>query len=453
VPSLPATFSFVALLAITQSACDPCFGTVTGCVSDPRLSLQGRIVDNPTASSVEGAQVSVVITDGGVIARDSTTRETDRHGYFEVSFHAASADTITYDVLVESPDGTSYRVRDLRTVASVRRGEGHDLGLWVARPYFDAIAEFSGRCQPGSRFRNTEISFVRTGGVIVTGLSSTGSLTQRTDSNGQMNLFGSDIRPAGLEPLLGVFKTVINGVALESGAAITPHYLYRDARPIVPAQLGPAESFIGCIYDRGSVQPVRGISVEFTRTGGVPTGASVVSAQTDSLGAFSLALQPATVGPVIGDLTIHSPSPSSTYVKRGVVLDHVADPLAKPSPRFGVGLHLPYYGFVKRGSDPVKNVQIIIKRVGGSTVTRDSVSTLSDGYGMFLLYPLLKPTSAGDVIADVTVIPPAPDKAFVLRAVRIPTVDEDSDARVLFDLDLTKSNGEPLAAAGTRSRP
>jgi hypothetical protein len=441
-PATLLTIFCVAICSVELTGCDPCFGTLSGCESEPRLSLQGRIVDDLTGHSIDNAVVSIVVTTNGAGVRDSAFTSTDEHGFFEFSLDASAAGEMTFDVEVAPADGPSYRVRDLKADATTRRGEGHNLGLWVARPYFDVIGEFAPRCQPGEKFGDTQVTFIRTGGVAVEGLPPGDSVTHTTNANGQVSFFSRDVRPAGLDPMLGIFRLNRGGVIWETGASVTPQYLYRDIRVIL-ALLGPEGTYVGCIYDRSSVVPVAGIQIDFTRTAGVATATNSISTVTDSDGRFALMLQPSSAASVVGDLTIHSPSPSSTYVKRGVVLDHIADPLGRAAPHFGVGLHLPYYGFVKRGADPVGNTQIIVKRVGGITVVSDSISTVTDGNGVFLLYPFLKPTSAGDLIADITIIPPAPDRSFVLRSFHIPTVDEDSDARVLLDLDLAKANGEP----------
>src|SRR5437867_222704 len=72
-----------ALLALAGlSACDPC-ASVSGCADQPRVAIQGTIVDAANGHAVPNTLVALVRTDGGT--RDFASTITNGEGTYQIS--------------------------------------------------------------------------------------------------------------------------------------------------------------------------------------------------------------------------------------------------------------------------------------------------------------------------------------------------------------------------------
>jgi hypothetical protein len=385
-----------------------------------------------SGESVNGVNITVVANS------QTTSTTTDGHGFFQLDV-PGTGNEINFDVIVAPRGAAPYTVTGLKAPTSSVRGDAHDLGIWVSEPYYNVTAELIRRCTPGAVIPNTAITFTRVSGPVLRGvLDANGAYHATSDENGHFPLFGPNVSADGVLPMKGIVAATLPTGRFVSGMTMPSTYLFRDFGELVQVLLAPESSYVGCLYDRAFVTPAVGIPVDFTRTGGTATGLQTYSTVSDSDGAFALKLQPLGAGPVMGSLTIHSPAPAHTYSIDTAAFSNVADPSGPAPPHFGVGLHLPYFGVIN-----LPNVHIIAKRVGGIAASPDSVSMLSDGYGQFLLY-LFKPKEAGDLIVDISFLPPAPYRSFILRGVHLSTLDRDSDAIRILNLDVNAQNGEPL---------
>lgn len=435
-------------LPLLITACDPCFGAVPSCSADPHLTVMGRIVDHRTGRGEEGARM---VLHAGPDGQRTASSSTDGSGFYQLSLPADGQSALV-SVEVHPPGAQAYEVRGLAVPVQVNRGWAHDLGIWVSRAYYPYIGEMALRCTSRKIERATNVRFRVTPGSGPSELDDNPlGLPIAVDDNGHFRFFDPAVRAEALVPVTGTLSATIGGVRYESGITLPPEYRYKAPESVRQASLAPESTYVGCVYDRYSVQGVGGIAIDFTRTGGARTLQENASTMTDSVGMFALKLGPQSDGPVVGVLTIHAPSPSAPYSRSGVELYAAGDPEAGRTPTFGVGLHLPYFGIVHHGGARVAGAKVTITRTGGATVSPERVETTADNDGQFVFFAL-RPLEKGTVILDLTVTVPGSTRSYTLAGVVAPVLDEDSQGRLLVQFDLDKAVGPPPATAH-RSRP
>jgi hypothetical protein len=447
-------FAGVVLLSSSQGACDPCFGTLPRCSVANRLAVEGRIVENGSGRSVEHAAVTLVVSDTVKGTRDSISTEADGAGFFQLSVDASVSGKIPFDVIVQAPSQLPYRVAGLRETTTRVRGESHDLGVWVAIPYFNTVGELVRRCAPARKFANVPVTVRSVYGPPVSGLNAGGVFTAVTDGSALFNLFDHTITPSAADTIGVVVEATVKGERLASGVRMGAEHLFRVTTPLLQIPMAPESTYVGCIYDRALVTPVANIQVDFTRTGGVPTAVATYSTVSDSDGAFALRLGPATDGAaVIGDLTVHSRFPSQTYTQKNQTFFSVSTPGAVGPPLFGVGLHLPYFVTITRGGVPQQGIHLVAKRTGGILAPPDSIVGVSDAGGRILLNGF-KPQQQGNLVVDLTLIQSGNAPNYVVRGLSLPALDVDSEGRQILEVDLNspQTSGATVGAGQVERR-
>lgn len=431
------------------TACDPCSG-LSSCVTSPRLTVEGRIVEAATGGSVDHVLVALV-TDGAG-RHDSIATTTDVRGFYQLSVPMQSSGPVAFDMVVSPPEGPTYRVAALHAEASDRAGDAADLGLWVSDPYFEIAGEVILRAQRDVRVPNTPVTFVRTGGAELTGpgWTSTG-FHSMTDGSGRVRLFGYTVFPSTLTPVTGQLTAQLFFGPSTEPVTLTPTYEFRPAPFVQQIPVGPTMVYQIGVYNRATVVGVPGVRVDFQRTGGVETAPPTTSGVSDAGGTFLLNIRPLTFGTVIGDLTIHAPPPSATYIVHDVQFPVMDTDSVRFFGSYGVGLHFPWFGIVQHGGARVAGAEITAQRIDGAPVSPSTVVTHSDANGQFGLNGFV-PQDTGTVLLDITVRPPAPFTAFIVHGISLAVLDRDSMGQfpgsLVFDLD--HPPGTPLASRRTR---
>lgn len=425
----------VALLlacgAVLFAACDPCSG-VESCTTAPHVTVQGRIVDVGSGAGVVNARVSLIRTSPG--PRDSVSTTTDDQGNFQTSLASGAG---TFDILVAPPNLPSYRVRDTALASSTNRGEANVLGLWIATPIFGTQAELFYRTTQ-QLVQGAAVTFTRTAGADLPGggVYSAGV----TDAAGRAALLNG-VTASGLEDVVGDLTVQFSnafGTSVVHGVRLKPSYQFRP-RDVLRLAVGPQMSWMARIYDRARVRGVPGVTVTFTRTGGIATIPTSFTAVTDSAGNFFIPLVPLAQGDVVGDLTVQPPPPYRGYTNSAVHIPTFDADGIHFLPGWGVGPHLPWSGVFSCNGKPAANVAIYVRQVGGIAVTPTTLYLVTDANGIFNMSGF-KPSEYGDLIVDFQSFTPAdsPCVGFVLHNLHLPTLDFDTDNRFIDAWDLPK---------------
>lgn len=308
----------VALLAAGLAACDPCSGIV-GCVGDPRLALEGRIVGTEDGRAVRGARVVLVRYGDDGAPADSVAATTNASGDFHLDLPTPGEDTVRAAIRVTPPGGGGYLVPDLRFRPTTRLGEAQLLPTWGDRAFFN----YAGEVWPldGSagvaRLADTTVAFVRVGGVEASGVGWNGDVVHlRTDPYGRFPLLGRGISTNVVGTLIGRVALVRDNVLL---LADTVHLVatpvYQGPTPVAVFRLGMGFPYVGVV--RIGDQPAPGVRVDFRRVGGAPGTPAEFSTVTREDGYFFLdAYRPTGPGDVVFDLVFTPPAPRPAFTKR-----------------------------------------------------------------------------------------------------------------------------------------
>lgn len=425
---LSATCVAVGALA----SCDPCAGVI-GCATSPRVAIQGRLVDVVDGRGVSGARVALVRTDATL--RDSAWTTTDDDGNYQVELTTGSG---TFDVDVAPIGLAPYQVHGLELSSTSRSGGGHVLGMWINRPVFGVALELIHRSN-GQPVTSGTVTFRRTGGVAISGGGVVNDVfTSEIDPSGRV-AFLSGVYASGVDDVIGELSIAPGGslpVSVIPDFRIAPNHEFRP-RDVLRMAVGPRLDWVLVIYDRATVAGVPGTTVSFRRTSGIPTSPESFTATTDAAGQLRIPLSPLNTGTVVGDLTITPPPPFHAYVIAALQLESFEDDVAR-SMRLGVGPHLPWIGVAQCDGKPLKGVGVAIVRVGGITATPTNANVTSDENGYFSLS--FKPSAYGDLIVDLDFAPPPASGCigYVQHGLHLPTLDVDSDPRVIAAWDLPK---------------
>ena len=182
----------------------------------------------------------------------------------------------------------------------------------------------------------------------------------------------------------------------------------------------PRISFGGQLIVRETGAPVRGVALDFVRTGGVSLASDSIRTTTDAYGHFQLAVEASDVGEVVGDFVVRASAPWSPYRAR--------DLRFRTSEVRGEGQLLgrlvvdPYIEFIgvlfdRRDGRLLAGARLTILRTGGVAVSApDSVEVTVDSDGRFLYDT--RAAEPGGMIADLVVTAPSLPRAYRLPGVR-----------------------------------
>lgn len=192
----------VGLSLLGATACDPCSG-VGSCGVDPRVAIEGTLVEQVSGQPSGGVRVDVIRTGGVELATDSLSTVTGTDGHWQIGVAARDVGDVTVDVNVHLATVATYRVRGVHVSASDRRGDGLVLPTWVVDPYFAFSAEFFYQSTQDTRVEGATVEFHRTGGIDYY-LGNGGEVfVGRTDAAGRLNLFDVFAHATSLGDLIG----------------------------------------------------------------------------------------------------------------------------------------------------------------------------------------------------------------------------------------------------------
>lgn len=165
----------------------------------------------------------------------------------------------------------------------------------------------------------------------------------------------------------------------------------------------------------------------FRRTGGIEVRPDSFRGYSDgNSGRFAIEPKALRPGVLEGDLTVEIPGYKGRYAIRGLRLQTLyKEGLPRFLARYGVGPSLDYFAelYYRPSLLRAAGVEVEFQRTGGIRTTPERFVVRSDAAGRV---PLRMTTEEdGEVIADITIRPPAPHETIVMRGVRLPTFDSD----------------------------
>jgi hypothetical protein len=436
-----------AAVAVTVLAgCDPCFGTVE-CSTAPLLSVNGQIVRTEDGHGVRNVHIDFIRTGGASLAADSLSTTTDADGFWRIAVAASSTSEVKADFVVTTA-AARYRVPSVTLRPSTRAGESNVLNRWVDRPYFPFLGQlhWPGDVEDGAAFSHVE--FTRTSGVPFVGPAG-GTASGETDGHGFVALFGARspvfARDAGdvfgdLAVTSAGHRTVTRNVRLIA------RYEYHRPTEIIVIAVGPSSRWVVVTKNRVTLAPQPGVQVRFTRRGGADVTPETGVAVSDSTGYALLPVRALDSGTVAFDLEITPPAPGAQFTLRDVMMSTYQDQFPRVSAIVDVMPHLPYIGIVKVAGGPAAGVTVEFRRTSGIRIKETLITGAAAG-GTFALHP--SPLEAGDLFGDLTIRARAPLRSFIVRNLKLSTVDGlgPHEDRLLWVWDLDFA--QPTAPPGT----
>lgn len=428
---LRASPALALLLGGLLAACDPCSG-VLACAEEPRLNVEGQMVEHWSAEPVEGVEVQFVPTGGVALEEGTVTASSGGRGVFRLSARAAEPGEVVGDLVVTPPGGSRslppYRVSGVRFRTAEVRGDGTLLDRWVVDPYFPYAGELYWRGAPGDeRIQGARVEFRPTAGPALVGNSFIrGVYSATSDAAGRFPLL-EFVYAAAMEEVVGDLTvrlpppfttTVVRGVRL------SPTHVFGTPDRVARIGAGPSLSHVGELYWRATGRRAAGVEVEVVRVGGIAVTPERWSATTDATGRFPLRTRPLAEGDLLVDVRVRPPAPYRPFTIAGYRLSTFDEDGDRLSGIWGIGPHLPYYGVLKYGGAPAAGVEVEVRHAGGVEVEPRSYTTRTDEHGIFQLNPA--PLGYGDVRVDLVVRPPAPHAPFTISGYRLPTREDDA---------------------------
>jgi hypothetical protein len=433
---VPAASAF-ALLA----SCDPCAGTAS-CRVPTFFAINGQIVNAVDGRGVNGIRIDAIRVAGVASDRDSLTTTTSDNGFFRFDVGAAGQGGATFDIVVHTPRlDQPYRV-PVNVTARNQAGDADVLDRWVADPYFASFLELYWRGSSDERI-SVPFTFTRTSGAVLT--SPTFSTT--TDGAGRAQFFQFSTFPRTFEPVVGDLS--INLPApfrpeVQRGVSVAPTHLYRPPPGIIRRPAGPALSYFVEVYDRRTIRRVPGVRMTFHRVSGAQVEPNDFERVSGDGGRLYINPRPLESGEVVADITLVPPPPGGPQRFRATFPTFDADETRMFS-TWGVQPHMPYFAILSGGGRTLPGVTVEIRRTGGIALDSSFIVRTTDAEGNFIINP--QPQAVGDAIVELTVRAPAPFRPFLVRNLRLPTIDENGPiGRLLWIWDLSKPLTAPPGA-------
>jgi hypothetical protein len=417
------------------AACDPCFG-VGSCNGEPRIAVEGTLVEHTTGSGTPGVRVDVIRTGGVELASDSLSTTTDAHGHWTMAVDAQTSGDVLIDIKVNPPGLPPYRVTGIQLSTTDRHGAGHILPAWVVNPHFAYAAELYYRRIEDVRIGGATVEFHRTGGIDYYVTTINQVYTGRTDASGRLVLFDIGAHAVGLGDLIGDLVVRLPAPFKPDtvhGLRLTATQLFQTPVMVLRMGAGPSLLYTAELRVRRTGKPAPGARVAFEKTGGGTTTPAEFSTTSDQNGRFLFPFQALDDGAITGDLTVTPPPPDHVFRISNVTLTPYHDDVLHFYGVFGVGPYLPWVGLVQIGGRGVQGVDADFHRTGGVAVQPADYTTRSDVNGYISLAP--QPLDTGVVEADITIHSPAPFPA-VKSHIRLHTVEDDTTGGVIMGWDL-----------------
>lgn len=427
------------LLAVTlaQGGCDPCFG-IALCNVAPRVAVSGQILNDTSGRGEAGATVDFIRRGGVGMTVDSFRAVTDEDGLFLLEGEAGEVGEVLAELVVRPPSGPGYRVHDMSVRTTTRGGEALALSPWSTVPHLPDYAEIYRRGGGQETLGNVQVEFRRTGGVALRNLPG-GVYTRTTNATGLVPLFADQVIPVDAGDVIGeltVFLPTPPGPSVQPNFRIRATPEFRRAAQIRRVGAGPGLNYL--FQARPRARPdvtLPGVMIEFQQTSGPATSPSSWVITTDAAGQAMLPARASAAGTVTGTLTVRPPAPFSDYTVTRSFDTFEADTIVVST--VGVGPWFPHYVVIRANGARLAGARVDVQRVSGIAVTPSLYSAVTSDSGM--VHFRIEPSTTGEMVADITVTPPAPFAPFTLRGVRLVAVDSDvaGGRTLLGDWDVT----------------
>jgi hypothetical protein len=241
-------------------ACDPCFG-IGNCEGQPRLAVEGTLVEQVVGNAVPGVRVDVIRTGGAELENDSLSTVTDPNGHWSLAVGARAGGDVIVDIKVSAPGYAPYRVVGTNVATTDLRGAGHVFPAWVVNPYVAYAAELHYRTPENTRIGGASVEFRRTGGIEYYMNTIDQVFSGRTDGSGRLALFDINVHAIGLGDLLGdLIVHLPSPLQTDTihGLHLAATQLFQSPTTIITIGAGPAQPNITHV---SIVQPSAGSSV------------------------------------------------------------------------------------------------------------------------------------------------------------------------------------------------
>jgi hypothetical protein len=433
-----------ATLVLALAGCDPCFGVASCEWSSPRVVLNGQIVEATEGSGVDFVRIDVIRVGGAALEQDSASVETSNGGHWRIEIPARESGEALFDVRVHSEAlSNPYTVRGVRAPTVSRKGDAMVLDRWVVNPYFALIGEmrFHGTDEPLS---DTPIDFHRTAGPALAGPAVDGNVVHvGTDRFGRTDLFLYNAFATDTGEVVGDLVVRLPdpyGTTTISGVRLSPTYLYRATPRVGRYGVGPTLEYAAVIFDRATGKPAPNVVMNFRRISGIPLSSYTFTVTSGTDGRVAFRTRPLATGSVVADITLRHPR-GNPETFRDTITTFDADG-GRLAGIWTAGPYLPYFGVAYSFGQPVAGMAVRVRRTGGIDVTPADTVISSMPSGTVVLGPV--PLAAGDVILELTFTPPAPYRAFMIRNLRLATIQQDvPQGRILWVWNLENGPSGP----------
>jgi hypothetical protein len=296
------------------------------------------------------------------------------------------------------------------------------------------------------------VTFVPTGGVriaqdsIVTTSDGDGFFTLVADADAA----GESVGNLTITPALPHQPYTVTGIRLSTTN------VRGDGGELGRLVIDPYLALIGEVRDRISYSVVPNAFVTFRRTGGVAIDADSIVTQADQSGRFFLNTPAATVGTVTAEISIAATGYPRSFAIPLSIRTEYRD---RPTPDIvllRLGTTLLWVGEVHRRGNDTLTAGLLVEfdRTGGIPVQPSHFESRTNEVGRFALNPM--PGAEGQVVGDLTIHPPPPFAAFVVRGVQLRTSDSVGflgrwgyGQQVFSEVEfLNRTTGKPVGPGG-----
>ncbi len=430
----------LAVLAVAPAACDPCFG-IALCNVAPRVVVSGRLLNDTTGRPEGGATIDMVRDSGVSTSRDSIRAVTDADGLFLLDVEASEVGEITTHFVVRPRSGPGYRAFGVRVTTTTRGGEAYALPPWSTIPHLPDYGEVFRRGGANETLPLVDVEFRRTGGVAFKNNPS-GMFSSRTGATGLVPLMGDAVLPADAGDMVGdltIFLPAPLGPSVHRGYRIAATPEYRRAARIRRVGAGPSLNYL--FQARRRARPdivVPGVTIYFTQRSGPPIDPSSWVVTVNASGDAFFPGRALDTGMVVGDLNVNVPAPFKSYSRPAQQFPTFDTDSITVAPLIGVGPWFPHYVIIRANGTLLKGARVDVQRRSGIAVTPALFSAVTNDSGIVKLQS--EPAGEGEIIADITVTPPAPYSPFTLRNERLVAIEADvpGGRTLLGDWDVTR---------------
>ena len=402
------------------AACDPCSGIV-GCSVGPHIGVSGRIVSPATGLPVPGTTVEFTRTSGASLSSNPARAVADEQGAFVVDAGASSGDSVFGFMTITPPNGSPYRILDVRLGTYTRRGDAQSFRDWTTEPVFPEGERILIRGVPAVPAAQLSFEFRRTGGVEASGLTT----VRATTDTGATSSFLQTFEPQDAGAMIGELVLFAGKDTLVRRDVRIPamnEYPLPTRRHDI--KIGPSLEYHVKFNRRGMAdQAVAGVTLRFDRTAGVAVSQPTWSEITGQGGSAVFRGRALASGVVTGTLTITPPAPWASFTRTGVQFATFDADTSKLHSIVWVGPGMSGLVRIRAQGAPLRNATVKFERTGGLALISPVLTGTTDANGLALITAAT--ASVGSVTGDLTIQPPAPYAPRVVKGVMITAIDGD----------------------------